>query len=499
MDDDKDRPLRVGFIGALNTVNVANMEEFLREFEHRSDVAAAPLIFHVAGEVCEFLESRHPQVRLLGRIAALEDFYDGVDVVAVPMAHSTGLKIKTGEALAFGKAVVATDDGFDGFPPIDAFHNLDSFAEVCSALVILAHDRARLAELERLSRITARLARRRMELGYRRLAAAVLRVPPVIFFVTDLPVFDEGNPRVERLAQWCQLCSRQTKTIVGYLGEGAPDARRPDLAEIEMLALNDANGTPVTTLANWDRLGGQYNICEVILSVDGESARVLRQAAAERCSRIILDTWRAALAEIAACETTLPVPDYWPAFERDTDALLSMMALRYRPRFLDSWRANRAEGVLAVLCGPDDGDRVGLEILTRHSASLKSSSVLTLATIPRAPFEQDFFIRLREATRPRLIIAIGSDASARALCEALGTIFRIPCIHLASAHFPCLTTREDGTPTLCESYADFARSAAADPEVLRRFTPAHREDTGWSGYKADLARRLAEDRKYPPS
>jgi hypothetical protein len=233
-----------------------------------------------------------------------------------------------------------------------------------------------------------------------------------------------------------------------------------------------------------------------VLSVDGETAPLLRQAAAERCARVILDTWRPALAAIAACETTLPAPDYWPAFERHTDALLSTTALRYRPRFLDAWRARRAEGALAVLCGPDDDDRAGLELLIRRFTGLESGGVLTLAEAPHAPFAEDFFVRLSAGRRPRLFLAIGRDAPARALCQALGTLFRTPCIHLANSDFPCLIRRDDGTAELCETYADFARNAADDPELVRRSAPAHRDDTGWTRYEAALALRLAGDRKY---
>ena len=111
------RALRVGFIGALNVVNVANMRDFLQAFESSPEIEASPIVLDVAGDVCHHLESKHPQVNLLGRVESLEDFYDSLDVVVVPMTLSTGLKIKTGEALAFGKAVVAISDGFDGFPP----------------------------------------------------------------------------------------------------------------------------------------------------------------------------------------------------------------------------------------------------------------------------------------------------------------------------------------------------------------------------------------------
>jgi glycosyltransferase involved in cell wall biosynthesis len=484
------RPLRAGFIGALNVVNVANMRDFLLEFENSSDVAASPLVLEVAGDVCHHLESIHPQVNLLGRVESLEEFYDSLDVVIVPMTLSTGLKIKTGEALAFGKAVVATSDGFDGFPPVDEFHWLDSFAAVCSALIFLAGNRERLTELETRSRITAQLARRRMELGYRRLATAISRFLPTILFITDQPVFVEGNAEVERLAQWCQLCSGSATTIVGYLGAGAPEAPRPELKEVEIIAMGEADGRLDTAFAVWDELARQRTISEIILSVDGESGLHLEQAATTRCAHVTLDTWRPALAAIVGRQTAVPAPDYWTAFEENSEGvLLSLTSLRYRPRFLDGWKAARPEGILIILCGPDESDRAGIRLLTARVAGLERAEVITLSDSSGAPFARDFFEHLRACRRPAIFLAIGADANARALCEALGTIFAAPCLHLADAHFPLLVVRKDGTLGVCDSYGDFADNAAGIA-ILAGSAPTHREDTGWSRYKAQLVRRL---------
>ncbi|HTW31953.1 MAG TPA: glycosyltransferase [Candidatus Sulfotelmatobacter sp.] len=484
------RPLRVGFIGALNVVNVANMRDFLNEFETSSDIATAALVLDVAGDVCHHLESEHPQVNLLGRVERLEEFYDGLDVVVVPMTHSTGLKIKTGEALAFGKAVVATADGFDGFPPVDEFHRLDSFADVCRVLIVLAGNRRRLAELEARSRITAQLARRRMELGYRRLGVAISRFMPAILVLTDLPVFEEGNVQVERLAQWCQLCSGQATTIVGYLGAGKPAAPRPELTEVEIVAMDDADRGQTANLATWDQLTRRHTISEIILSVDGGAAAILWQVATERCTHVTLDTWRPALAEIAAAQSSVPAPDYWSAFEENSGNLvLSMTALRYSPRFMDRWKALRPEGTLVILCGPDESDRTGLELLLPCMRGLQPERVLTLAAARDAPFERDFFEHLRGCRRPAVFLGVGADARAMAICAALGTIFAAPCLHIAAAQFPALFVRRDGTPFICEGYADFAESAA-DPTILAASAPTNREDTGWSRYKEQLVRRV---------
>ena len=336
------------------------------------------------------------------------------------------------------------------------------------------------------------LARRRMELGFRRLAVAISRFLPTILFLTDLPVFEEGNAEVERLAQWCQLCSGSATTIVGYLGEGVPSAPRPELAEIEIIAMGELDGRLDAAFAAWDELARQRVVSEVILSLDGDAGPLLWKAATERCAHVTLDTWRPALAEIAAGHSSVPAPDYWAAFEENSEGVvLSMTALRYRPRFLDGWKAARPDGSLVILCGPVESDRTGLELLLARATGLARAEVITLAAAPGAPFAGDFLGRLRSARRPAVFLAIGADANALALCEALGAIFAAPCLHLAKALFPSLVVRKGGTLCVCEGYGDLAESAA-DIAILAGGAPTHRDDTGWGRYKEQLVARLAE-------
>jgi hypothetical protein len=305
-------------------------------------------------------------------------------------------------------------------------------------------------------------------------------------------VFEEGNAEVERLAQWCQLCSGSATTIVGYLGDGAPMAPRPELTEIEIIAMGKSGGKLDAAFAAWDELARQRVVSEVILSVDGEAGPLLWKAATERCAHVTLDTWRPTLAEIAAGQTSVPAPDYWSAFgENSEGVLLSTTALRYCPRFLDTWKAARPDGTLVILCGPDDTDRAGLELLIARVAGLERAEIITLAVAPGAPFAADFLGRLRSARRPAVFLAIGADANALALCDAFGAIFVTPCLHLASALFPSLVVRRDGSLSVCEAYGDLAENAA-DVAILARGAPTHREDTGWGRYKAQLVARLAE-------
>src|SRR5690242_1613017 len=93
--------LRIGFIGALNSVNVINMQKFLDRFDkYRTIYMPPPISVSVAGDVCLRLDSNSPSARLLGRVEDVTAFYESIDVVVAPMSFSTGIKIKVGEALS---------------------------------------------------------------------------------------------------------------------------------------------------------------------------------------------------------------------------------------------------------------------------------------------------------------------------------------------------------------------------------------------------------------
>jgi len=131
--------LRVGVIGARNNVNRMNIAAFLEEAEPIFRDAFAPVKVVIAGSVCDLLENvAGPFVELMGSVDDVEDFYGAVDCVAIPMLRSTGLKIKTGEALSLGLPVLSLAHAFEGYEPVSKLHGLNDFAEMARALVDLA-------------------------------------------------------------------------------------------------------------------------------------------------------------------------------------------------------------------------------------------------------------------------------------------------------------------------------------------------------------------------
>lgn len=71
---------------------------------------------------------------LLGVVERVENFYDAVECVLNPMLGGTGLKIKTIEAIAFGKPVIGTRDAFEGLRVEHPLHRLESIDAMIEAM-----------------------------------------------------------------------------------------------------------------------------------------------------------------------------------------------------------------------------------------------------------------------------------------------------------------------------------------------------------------------------
>lgn len=105
-------PPRFGYFASRNQINVRNFLDFVAVA-----AAVAPALDIVAyGSICDALpEDGADRFRRGGRVAEPAAFYAAVDCVIVPQEFSTGLKIKVGEALAFGRPMICHAHAFEGF------------------------------------------------------------------------------------------------------------------------------------------------------------------------------------------------------------------------------------------------------------------------------------------------------------------------------------------------------------------------------------------------
>jgi succinoglycan biosynthesis protein ExoO len=137
------------FVGSGTAPNVDAMLWFLDEIWPLIRARRADATLTLAGMVCGKLgaAAHRPGVRVLGRVADLAPLYRRADVIISPLRAGSGLKIKLIEALAHGKAVVATSRTAQGVEDLVAGTVIladtpRGFA--AGVLHLLAHPRARL-------------------------------------------------------------------------------------------------------------------------------------------------------------------------------------------------------------------------------------------------------------------------------------------------------------------------------------------------------------------
>ncbi len=227
--------LRFGIVGARNSINTANATAFLELARARIARTLLPIEIHVAGGLCEALRPGKwpPWIRLLGRIPDLVDFYRNVDAVLAPMAFSTGLKIKVGEALHLGRAVIGHAHAFEGWPATHRFHTLPSFEAMLDACGELVRDPSLIGTLERASAEAVAINSGRSDAA---LAATLDRweaLAPGILVALPLARVQVDDP-------WVDLALEAAEGLGGVLPVHmllhGPAAGRPDGASLARLA-----------------------------------------------------------------------------------------------------------------------------------------------------------------------------------------------------------------------------------------------------------------------
>lgn len=96
-----------------------------------------------------------PRVEHVGRIDDLARFLGGVRIVVVPIVNGIGARVKFGEALASGAAVVSTSTGAEGFDADGAFVRADEPADFTQACIALLSDGQRAGALGQSGRALA--------------------------------------------------------------------------------------------------------------------------------------------------------------------------------------------------------------------------------------------------------------------------------------------------------------------------------------------------------
>lgn len=166
-------PLLVGYLGSANPFNVTSIISFAKAASNRSD-ALEKIEFRVAGPVCDALRPISHPFRLCGIVDSVSEFYRNVDVAINPMLGGTGLKIKSLEAMRYGKPLVATADAMTGIFTDHSGHALSSPGAVLDHLLELATCNSLLAGEASVSRDVYRRYREEQLSAFRSLWSEIM-------------------------------------------------------------------------------------------------------------------------------------------------------------------------------------------------------------------------------------------------------------------------------------------------------------------------------------
>ncbi|MFM7595295.1 MAG: glycosyltransferase [Flavobacteriales bacterium] len=102
-------------------------------------------ILEIAGKGSDVFDNPEQNIRGLGFIPSLDEFYKRQSIIISPLSFGTGLNMKIIEALSFGKAIVATPTSVQGFKNKAPFIVSDSSIDFAAQVIqLLSDERTRL-------------------------------------------------------------------------------------------------------------------------------------------------------------------------------------------------------------------------------------------------------------------------------------------------------------------------------------------------------------------
>jgi len=458
-----DRPLKLGFIGAQNSVNVVNMRRFLHLFDRYVRLYDLPVEVVVAGNVCRQLHTTYSFVRLVGRVPDIADFYGAIDAVIAPLEFSTGIKIKVGEALARGLPVLATENAFDGFRAYSSFQVEKDVPSLCRTLARLATNEIKLADVSIASRRAATAAAKARDKGFAELKSWIHGKTRRIVVITDRPFWYRGTWIDELIAQSIEYVSNCGKTIVlSMSGEAVkPSGVYSSAQYISGCAVNDIEAVV-------RQIGESCRIAGIIAFLDSaDSAKVLKGV-----DPASVQMWigQIDIAPRRASVKFLPV--------HSGAAEINVAPLRYLPA-----RASKTLNVSQVtILSPDSSSEWEKTVIGHIEDQCRAHSLqLQTIRVPSyAQYDPDFMGRCTGDTAQRVIV-LESDRVSRLFVPHLTEYRGAQCLILGpTVTCPLAISANERWPSVMTSIESFLTSAVSA-------RPGSDANSGWDHVWAALA------------
>jgi glycosyltransferase involved in cell wall biosynthesis len=140
------------FVGGFTGHNIEAVRWLLADIWPRVLRAVPQAELAIAGTVGRAVKDPPAGVRALGPVAHLKNEYAAAGVCLVPLPLGTGLKIKLVEAMSYGRAVVTTPAGAEGFAELEAGRvavvasDAETFANQVVSLLLSSAQRAEVAQ-----------------------------------------------------------------------------------------------------------------------------------------------------------------------------------------------------------------------------------------------------------------------------------------------------------------------------------------------------------------
>lgn len=219
--EDQDR-LVIGMLGSGNAINVNNARAFVKVALPIIARREAPVVIRFVGMMCSKLPELEgvPGVELMGPVDSTDEFYRDVDLVIVPLAFSTGLKIKAVEAFATGMPLVAMGHALEGIPTKHPWHQCETMEEVAEVCCDVAFDPQLLQGLTESTTRTYALVRAQAKIAFDDTLRRLTNHPTVVMTV-DRSFFELDSPYREHIFQTVNLM-RHLAQVVFYFDQPLP-------------------------------------------------------------------------------------------------------------------------------------------------------------------------------------------------------------------------------------------------------------------------------------
>lgn len=219
--EDEER-LVIGMLGSGNAINVNNARAFVKVALPIIARREAPVVIRFVGAMCSKLPDLEgiPGIELMGPVDTTDEFYRDVDLVIVPLAFSTGLKIKAVEAFATGMPLVAMGHALEGIPTRHPWHQCETMEEVAEVCCDVAFDRQLLKGLTETTTRTYELVRAQAKVAFDDTLLRLTNYPTVVMTV-DRGFFELDSPYREHIFQTVNLM-RHLAQVVLYFDQSLP-------------------------------------------------------------------------------------------------------------------------------------------------------------------------------------------------------------------------------------------------------------------------------------